>query len=265
MRRMMNAEIFASLSDREKEVLRLLAGGHEAKSVAQTLGLSVHTVNEYLRTARRKLDAPNSRSAARQLAAFEEANPQKITTPEFFGDEKSGDADAGAEGQKLVSTGRRRVRNGLLIGGILAMLMVAAAVFAVLTGAVTVGTSSPMPVAQEASAVPAEATSVAADWLKLLDDRAWAASHQAMGKMVTASSTDAQWEGTVAPVRDGLGAFSSREVFEATRTNMLPGAPEGDYVMQQFKTRFANHPDAVETVIMVKEAAGWKVIGDFVR
>ena len=41
-----------SLSDRERETLRLLGRGHEAKSIASTLGLSVHTVNERLRLLR---------------------------------------------------------------------------------------------------------------------------------------------------------------------------------------------------------------------
>ena len=43
------------LSEREKEALRLLLVGHDAKSIAGTLGLSVHTVNDRLRDARRKL------------------------------------------------------------------------------------------------------------------------------------------------------------------------------------------------------------------
>ena len=44
---------FQALSEREKETLRLLLGGHDIKSIAAGLGLSVHTVNERLREARR--------------------------------------------------------------------------------------------------------------------------------------------------------------------------------------------------------------------
>ena len=43
------------LSEREKEALRLLLVGHDAKSIATMLGLSVHTINDRLRDARRKL------------------------------------------------------------------------------------------------------------------------------------------------------------------------------------------------------------------
>jgi TonB family protein len=60
-----------ALSDREREALRLLARGHEAKSIASALGISVHTVNERLRAARRKLGVSSSREAARLLLAHE--------------------------------------------------------------------------------------------------------------------------------------------------------------------------------------------------
>src|SRR4051812_30067510 len=60
-----------SLSDRERQTLRLLGRGHEAKSIASALNLSVHTVNERLRVARRKLGVSSSREAARLLLAHE--------------------------------------------------------------------------------------------------------------------------------------------------------------------------------------------------
>ena len=46
------ADGVASLTDREREVLRLLLAGHTAKTIAIELDLSVHTVNDYLREAR---------------------------------------------------------------------------------------------------------------------------------------------------------------------------------------------------------------------
>jgi DNA-binding CsgD family transcriptional regulator len=52
------------LSEREKEALRLLLVGHDAKSIANLLGLSVHTVNDRLRDARRKMGATPCRNRA---------------------------------------------------------------------------------------------------------------------------------------------------------------------------------------------------------
>jgi DNA-binding CsgD family transcriptional regulator len=70
------------LSDRECDVLRLLARGHDAKSAAAALGLSVHTVNERLREARAKMGSGSSRGAARLLAELED--------PKDFGPTKLG-------------------------------------------------------------------------------------------------------------------------------------------------------------------------------
>jgi DNA-binding NarL/FixJ family response regulator len=65
-----------SLSEKEKAALRLLLHGHDAKSMAATLGLSVHTIRERLHEARRKLGVSSSREAARRLAQAEGTDPQ---------------------------------------------------------------------------------------------------------------------------------------------------------------------------------------------
>jgi DNA-binding CsgD family transcriptional regulator len=64
-----------SFSERESQILRLLNSGHDAKSVARTLDLSVHTVNERLRSARHKAGVSSSREAARLLAQQEGPKP----------------------------------------------------------------------------------------------------------------------------------------------------------------------------------------------
>lgn len=69
------------LSDKECAVLRLLARGHDVKSAAAALGLSVHTVNERLREARSKTGASSSRGAARLLA--EREDPAKSVPAEI--------------------------------------------------------------------------------------------------------------------------------------------------------------------------------------
>lgn len=55
----------ASLSDKELEVLHLLAMGHTGKSIAARLGQSEASVNERLRDARRKTGVGSSRELAR--------------------------------------------------------------------------------------------------------------------------------------------------------------------------------------------------------
>ena len=52
-----------ALTEKEKQTLRLIVRGHDAKSTARSLGLSVHTINERLRDARRKLAVSSSRAS----------------------------------------------------------------------------------------------------------------------------------------------------------------------------------------------------------
>lgn len=59
----------AALNDNELEILRLLASGHTAKSIAASLGRSETAINERLRDARRKTGVSSSRELARLLDA----------------------------------------------------------------------------------------------------------------------------------------------------------------------------------------------------
>ena len=63
------------LTPRQMEILRLLQGGFDTKSIARELDISVHTVTEHLREARRSLGVSNSREAARMLAQAETGPP----------------------------------------------------------------------------------------------------------------------------------------------------------------------------------------------
>ena len=78
------SEALKSLSVREQETLRLLLAGHDAKSIARNLGLSVHTVNDRLRDSRHKLGVSSSREAARLLAQADAGCPNSLA-PKIFG------------------------------------------------------------------------------------------------------------------------------------------------------------------------------------
>ena len=69
---------YQALTEKEKQTLRLMVRGHDAKSMARHLGLSVHTVNERLRDARRKLEVSSSREAARLVLKTEGERPQNL-------------------------------------------------------------------------------------------------------------------------------------------------------------------------------------------
>lgn len=251
-----------TLSEREKETLRLLLKGHDAKSIAVALGLSVHTVNERLREARRKLGVGSSRAAARLLAQME------AQSPNFLGDMELGGVAATARGgEPGASTRRRRVGHwtAWLSGGLAIMLaIVAAAAIAMALqgdGKVTppVALSAPSSASDQASTASAEA------WAKLLDGQRWAESWASSGSVFRSKVTQADWTATVQPLRQKLGAVSSRSLKSISSASSLPGVPDGEYKIVQFATVFANKPDAVETVVLTHETAGWKVNGYFIR
>ena len=111
------------LTDRERETLRLLGQGHEAKSIACALDLSVNTVNERLRSARRKLSVSSSREAARLLLGYE--------AHDKFGHKKIGVAVAGlgepnSRHAQSRATGARRRLIWAMIGA--TMFVISAAI-----------------------------------------------------------------------------------------------------------------------------------------
>ncbi|HZU51426.1 MAG TPA: helix-turn-helix transcriptional regulator [Sphingomicrobium sp.] len=111
---MANAAGIEKLTERQKEILRLLLAGHDAKSAARELGISVHTINEHLRDVRRKLGASSSREAARILGATE------LIPPNSLGSQQLRVADAAAERFRT----SRAIRNkAVAFGGILLVIL----------------------------------------------------------------------------------------------------------------------------------------------
>ena len=113
---------YEALTEKEKQTLRLLLAGHDAKSMARHLELSVHTINERLRDARRKLSAGSSKEAARLLLDAEAAPPDPLA------DKRLGDA-ARIPGGQLASgpdAGAYGKRRALWASGGLAMISLVA-------------------------------------------------------------------------------------------------------------------------------------------
>lgn len=74
------------------------------------------------------------------------------------------------------------------------------------------------------------------------------------------------WERAIGLARTPLGAVEKRELISANFTDHLPGAPDGQYVVIQFSSRFANKQTAIETITPMKDADGqWKVAGYFIK
>ncbi|MGO8765782.1 MAG: DUF4019 domain-containing protein [Limisphaerales bacterium] len=126
-----------------------------------------------------------------------------------------------------------------------------------------VATDTPQP---EATAQKAAAQKSAEQWLALVDAGKYAESWKtAAGYFQTAVPQD-QWEHTIAAVRGPLGDLVSRKLKSAHYTQSLPGSPDGEYVVLQFDSSFANKMEAVETVTPKLDPDGqWKVSGYYIK
>jgi len=118
--------------------------------------------------------------------------------------------------------------------------------------------------ANESEAI-AQAQSAAESWLKLTDTGAYKQSWSDAASIFKQSISQANWAKAVRQARSPLGPMSSRVLKNSTYTRTLPGAPEGEYVVFQYETRFENRV-GIETVTpMREEDGGWRVSGYFVR
>lgn len=55
------------------------------------------------------------------------------------------------------------------------------------------------------------------------------------------------------------------ELESTTAETTLPGAPDGNYWIIVFNTRFANKASAVETLVMIDEEGKWLPVGYYIR
>jgi len=254
-----------ALSEREKAALRLLLSGHDAKSIARHLDLSVHTVNDRLRAVRRKLGVSSSREAARLLAKAEGAN-HNFAVPENFGI-----ADRPGTAQQTAASGRQGAVGhwSIWLGG--AMLMLSLFVAGLLmmsrgdTGSATQQSAADQTATTAYKASASASIGNARTWLRLVDTAQWTASWQQAGTLFRSQITAENWTATIKSVREPFGALTARTFGRVTKASALPGMPPGQYELLEFRTDFAARKGVVETVVLAREQNGWKVIGYFLR
>ena len=239
-----------TLTEKEKETLRLLVSGYDAKSMARHLGLSVHTINERLRDARRKMAVSSSREAARQLHASE------ARSPEFLGDASLG-AAATDDQMKLPSMPAEAPRMVRPLGWIAGVLIMSFT-FALFALTSLTGAADP-PAAQPSAAIAAETAPVrsARAWLDLVDRNEWNGSWDATGQAFKSLNTVQIWTAASEQARVPLGRMTSRVLINEEH---VPAPPYG-YQLVRFRTSYAHRADAVETLSLSLEGGEWRVVG----
>lgn len=248
---------FGALTEKEKQTLRLIVRGHDAKSIARSLGLSVHTINERLRDARRKMAVSSSREAARLLFESEGGAPSP-TSPDLLGDVRIGEAASHVrvdQGRAPVSGAGRVTRHPWIVIGVLLMTFALGLLaFVALPQAASAPPSTPV----AADAKPnAEVVDAARQWLALVDQDRWDDSYRATGASFRKMNTTQVWADVSEKMRAQFGAAKSRTFLSE---QYLPAPPYG-YEVVKFRASYANKADAVETVTLDREDGVWHVVG----
>jgi len=103
-------------------------------------------------------------------------------------------------------------------------------------------------------------------WLALTDSGKYAGSWETASSGFKAAVTKDTWVSKLQSVRTPLGAVNSRKLKSARYAKNPPTAPEGEYVILTYSTRFEQFPSAVETVSAVLDKDGeWRAAGYYIK
>jgi len=106
----------------------------------------------------------------------------------------------------------------------------------------------------------------ALDWLALTDRGDAEASWNSAASLFRQAVPLATWTESLERARRPFGRLVNRELASGRFATELPGAPDGEYVVFEFKTAFEHKRSAVETVTPMRDTDGqWRVSGYFIR
>jgi len=110
------------------------------------------------------------------------------------------------------------------------------------------------------------AKAAALSWLALADQGNATLTWQSAAQVFQKALTRDRWQIALTATRAPLGQVKSRELLDATAARSLPGAPDGDYVVIQYRTVFEFKADATETITPQRDADGrWRVAGYYIK
>jgi hypothetical protein len=111
-----------------------------------------------------------------------------------------------------------------------------------------------------------QALAAAEAWLALVDDGKYAESWDEAANYLRGAVAKDDFVKSLSGVRKPLGKLKSRVIKSKAYRTSLPGAPDGKYVVIQYKTVFENKESAVETVTpMLDKDQKWRVSGYYIK
>jgi beta-lactamase regulating signal transducer with metallopeptidase domain len=128
---------------------------------------------------------------------------------------------------------------------------------------------SATPAADPSTTAKAVAVAAMEKWLGIIDEGKYAPSWDDAAASFQKALTSDQWVAALTSVRSPLGALESRKLASALLQKGIPKPNgqmlEGEFVIAQFDTSFANMKYAIETVTFEKQGDAWKAAGYFIK
>ncbi len=110
------------------------------------------------------------------------------------------------------------------------------------------------------------AEAVAKVWLLLVDEGKYSESWNETATYFKSAVTIDSWMKSMQIFRQPLGKVKSRKLMSKKYTKTLPGAPDGEYVVIQYRSSFENKKSAVETITPMLDKDGkWRVSGYYIK
>lgn len=111
-----------------------------------------------------------------------------------------------------------------------------------------------------------KAVVISGEWLNLIDDSNYSASWETAAFFFKQNVDRKEWEKKLHAIRKPMGRLIIRNMTSARYMTSLPGAPDGEYVVIQYKSSFEKKKTAIETATPMKDKDGiWRVSGYFIK
>lgn len=107
-------------------------------------------------------------------------------------------------------------------------------------------------------------------WLPLVDEGKYGDALEKTAPNFRESVKKEDWVSGLNEVRKSLGSVNKRNLQRLFATPVLPGGPEGDYVIVNFRTAFEGRDEAVDEIVVMSASRNsdgtdlWEVVGYYI-
>ena len=113
------------------------------------------------------------------------------------------------------------------------------------------------------SAILKAVESAARTWFELVDNAKYQESWETSSTLFKSRNSEVDWIKSITGIRTPRGAMTARYIATAGTTKSISGLPDGEYIVLQFYTTFAEKGLAMETVTLAKTAENAWQIADY--